>query len=90
MTPLLVPWIGSETCVSPAGRRWTPDEEGGTEQQPWPCAGHGWQGGGPEQPAPGAGGPVLHRRGGHREDRFVEAAKMWANWSGDGPLWRGI
>lgn len=60
---------------APVGRRWTSGEEDGTEQQPRSCAGRGREGGGPEQPAPGAGGPVLHRRRGHREDRLVEAAR---------------
>uniref|UniRef100_A0A671G7Y2 VAMP associated protein B and C n=1 Tax=Rhinolophus ferrumequinum TaxID=59479 RepID=A0A671G7Y2_RHIFE len=40
--------IDAGAAINVSGRRWTPDEEGGTEQQPWPCAGHGWQGGGPE------------------------------------------
>lgn len=82
--------LSLKCAFAPVGRRWTSDEEDRAEQQPRSCVRCGWEGGGPQCPAPGARGVVLHRWRHHREDRLVEAAGGgWLYWI-DGPLYRGL
>lgn len=66
--------LSLKCAFAPTGRRWAPDEEDGAEQQPHRSAGCHREGGGPQHPAAGSGGLVLHRRRHHREDRLVGVA----------------
>ncbi|XP_077908004.1 vesicle-associated membrane protein-associated protein B/C isoform X2 [Ictidomys tridecemlineatus] len=63
--------IDAGASVNVSGRRWAPDEEDSAEQQPHRSAGCHWEGGGPQHPAAGSGGLVLHRRCHCRQDCLV-------------------